>query len=49
LLPAAGLGYVYGVTEDSIWINLFISNSAHVKVAGKDVALQLNTRYLWNA
>lgn len=47
--PAAYLGYVYGVTEDSIWINLFMSNSAHVKVAGKEAALQLNTRYLWNA
>jgi DUF1680 family protein len=40
-------GYLYGVSEDSVWVNLFISNSTRVKVAGKEVALQLDTRYPW--
>lgn len=40
-------GYLYGVSRDSIWVNLFIGSSTRVKVADQEVALELETRYPW--
>lgn len=41
-------GYVYAVKDRDVYVNLFMSNSATLDVAGKDVALTQSTRYPWN-
>ena len=38
-------GYVYAVKDRNLYVNLFLSNSTHMKIAGKDVALTQNTGY----
>lgn len=38
-------GYVYAVKDRNVYVNLFLSNSAKLKVAGKDVALSQQTEY----
>ncbi|MDR2131080.1 MAG: glycoside hydrolase family 127 protein [Odoribacteraceae bacterium] len=40
-------GYVYAVKENSVYVNLFLSNEAELFVAGKKVRLQQTTRYPW--
>ena len=41
-------GYVYAVKDDSLYVNLFLSNEAEVKVNGNAVALRQTTDYPWN-
>lgn len=41
-------GYVYAVKDNSIYVNLFMSNSSEVKVNGKDVKLVQSTDYPWS-
>ena len=41
-------GYVYAVRDNRLYVNLFMANSATVKVQGKDVALEQTTDYPWN-
>lgn len=41
-------GYVYAVKERNVYVNLFLSNSASLSVAGKKVALSQDTRYPWD-
>lgn len=41
-------GYVYAVKDKSIYVNLFLSNTSHIKIAKKDVLLQQITQYPWN-
>ena len=41
-------GYVYAVKDRNVYVNLFLSNSASLEVAGKRVALSLQTQYPWN-
>ena len=38
-------GYVYAVKDRNLYVNLFLSNSSHLKVAGKTVALTQDTGY----
>ena len=38
-------GYVYAVKDRNVYVNLFLSNSSTLKVAGKDVALTQATEY----
>lgn len=38
-------GYVYAVKDNSIYVNLFMNNTAKLNVAGKDVTLQQVTGY----
>lgn len=40
-------GYVYAVKDRNVYVNLFLSNSAELKVAGKDVCLSQTTDYPW--
>ncbi|MBR1499455.1 MAG: glycoside hydrolase family 127 protein [Bacteroidaceae bacterium] len=40
-------GYVYAVKDRSLYVNLFLSNSAELKVGGKDVRLSQTTNYPW--
>lgn len=41
-------GYIYAVKDRNVYINLFLSNSSNLTVAGKKVALSQNTRYPWD-
>jgi hypothetical protein len=41
-------GYVYAVKDRNLYVNLFLSNNAELKVAGKDVCLSQTTDYPWN-
>ena len=41
-------GYVYGVRDRNLYVNLFAGNTATVKIGGKDVVLEQQTDYPWN-
>ena len=41
-------GLIYGVSEDSLYINLFISNNAQVSVEEDKVDINQQTDYPWN-
>ena len=41
-------GYVYAVKDRNVFVNLFLSNSASLDVAGRKVALSQTTRYPWD-
>ena len=40
-------GYVYAVKDRDVYVNLFLSNSAELNVAGKEVYLSQTTDYPW--
>ena len=40
-------GYVYAVKDKDVYVNLFMSNEADLKVGKKDVVLEQQTRYPW--
>ncbi|MCQ2149439.1 MAG: glycoside hydrolase family 127 protein [Bacteroidales bacterium] len=46
-LPSIG-NYIYGVSDDAIWVNLFIGNSASLKIDGRDLTLSQETCYPWD-
>lgn len=41
-------GYIYAVKDRDVYVNLFMSNTADLDVAGKKVVLSQSTRYPWN-
>jgi DUF1680 family protein len=41
-------GYVYAGRDDSLYVNLFMANTAVVDVAGTKVALSQETKYPWD-
>lgn len=41
-------GYIYGVKDNAIYVNLFASNTSTIKVNGKDVVLEETTNYPWD-
>ena len=41
-------GYIYAVKDRDVYVNLFMSNTADIDVAGKNVVLSQNTQYPWN-
>ena len=41
-------GYVYGVRENNLYVNLFAANTATINVAGKEVTLEETTQYPWD-
>lgn len=41
-------GLIYAVNEDSLYVNLFISNNAQVKIDGEKVGITQQTNYPWN-
>ena len=41
-------GYVYGVRDNNLYVNLFAANTATIQVNGKDVTLEETTEYPWN-
>lgn len=46
ILPSIG-GYVYGTSEDALWVNLFAGNEATVNIGGKDIPVVMTTEYPW--
>lgn len=44
----ASLGqYIYGIDEDSIYINLFIANETEVEAKGGKISVSMDTRFPW--
>ena len=41
-------GYVYGVKDNNLYVNLFAANTATIQVNGKDVTLEETTNYPWD-
>lgn len=41
-------GYAYGLSDDALWVNLYIQGGAKVQVKGQDVALRVTTDYPWD-
>lgn len=41
-------GYVYAVRDNQLYVNLFMANTATVKVQGKEVTLEQITDYPWD-
>ena len=40
-------GYVYAVRDRNVYVNLFLSNTSHLTVGGKEVSLSQQTEYPW--
>ncbi len=45
-LPSIG-NYIYGLSDDALWVNLFISGNAEVPVGRKTVRISQDSRYPW--
>ena len=41
-------GYIYGVRNNDIYVNLFAANTATIALGGKNVTLQQETNYPWD-
>ena len=41
-------GYIYGVRDRDLYVNLFAANTATIAVGGKNVTLEQTTQYPWN-
>ncbi len=46
-LPSLG-GYLYAVKEDTLYVNLFMTNEATVLIGGRDVSIRMTTDYPWS-
>jgi DUF1680 family protein len=46
-LPSIG-NYIYGVSADAIWVNLYIGNTAEFEVNKKEIKLRQETNYPWD-
>src|SRR6185503_3794134 len=40
--------YVYGTSDDGLWVNLFVGSSTTVRVGEDDVAVSMTTKYPWD-
>lgn len=41
-------GYVYAVNDDQVFVNLYLNNSAELKVNSRSITLSQDTSYPWN-
>ena len=41
-------GYLYGVSEQGIWVNLFVASTTRLKVGERDITLRVETNYPWS-
>ena len=41
-------GYIYAVKDKNVYVNLFLSNTSTMEVAGKKLTLSQSTNYPWN-
>ena len=46
-LPSIG-NYIYGVSDDAVWVHLYIGNTAQVKAGRKNITLSQQTSYPWD-
>lgn len=46
-LPSVG-GYVYAHTDTAVWVNLYLSNTAKIKLKDVELTLKQETRYPWS-
>lgn len=46
-LPSLG-SYIYGTSDDALWVNLYVGSEAQAKVAGKKLAITQETDYPWD-
>lgn len=46
-LPSIG-NYVYGLSEDALWVNLFIGNTTKLEVGNQPVTISQQTGYPWD-
>ena len=40
--------YIYGKSDDGIWVNLFVGSNTNLKVNNTDVAVRMETNYPWD-
>ena len=45
-LPSIG-NYIYGVSDEALWVNLYMGNTASIKVKGKELTVTQETKYPW--
>ena len=45
-LPSIG-NYIYGTSDASVWVNLYLGNTARLKVGRKSLTLRQETEYPW--
>lgn len=41
-------GYIYGVRDNDLYVNLFAANTATIAIGGKNVTLEQTTQYPWD-
>lgn len=41
--------YIYGKSNDGIWVNLFVGSNTNIKIGNTDVAVKMETNYPWDA
>ena len=46
-LPSIG-NYVYGVSPEALWVNLYMGNTGNLTAGGKDVTITQETAYPWD-
>lgn len=46
-LPSIG-NYIYGVSKQALWVNLFIGNNTDITLDGNKVSIKQETDYPWN-
>ncbi len=46
-LPSIG-NYIYGVSDNAVWVNLYMGNTAELKIGRKSVTLTQETEYPWS-
>lgn len=46
-MPSVG-GYIYAVSDDALWVNLFVGSRTHADVAGTCVTVSQTTDYPWD-
>ena len=46
-LPSVG-NYIYGISVNALWVNLFIGNTTQLAIDGNDVILKQETNYPWD-
>ena len=47
-IPSIG-GYIYAVTQESLFINLYMSNSCTIDLSGKTMSINVETLYPWDS
>ncbi|MDD2437920.1 MAG: glycoside hydrolase family 127 protein [Massilibacteroides sp.] len=45
-MPSIG-NYIYGVSKDAVWVNLYIGNRATFQLDKSDITLKMETNYPW--